>query len=213
MKISRRLQTIADLIPEGSKVIDIGCDHALLDIYLAMNKDCQCIAADINSNALEQAKYNIKRFGAKNINPVLTDGLTGIEVNDSDIVVISGMGATTIEHILSNNKASNTLIISAHNDWELLRKTVTSLKYKIEEEAFVVDKAKGYIIIKFIKGDGEYSSEDLIYGPYLIRNIEYLNYLYEKVVEVYEKIPEDSEDKSSKKRRLNEIQSLIEKLK
>ena len=61
MKISKRLQTIADMISEGEKVIDVGCDHALLDIYLSNYKNCLCVAADINSNALEQAKYNIKR--------------------------------------------------------------------------------------------------------------------------------------------------------
>lgn len=212
MKISKRLQTIADIISEGSKVIDVGCDHALLDIYLSMNKKCSCIATDINANALEQAKYNIKRFGVKNIETMLTDGLQDIDVKETDIIVISGMGATTIEHILNSGKASNTLIISAHNDWEFLRKTVVSLGYKIEEEKFVIDKSKGYIIIKFIKGEGIYSDLDLVYGPYLQNNLEYLNYLYGKVQEVYDKIPELNEEKENKKKRLIEIQSLIEKL-
>ena len=200
------------MIEKGSKVIDVGCDHALLDIYLAMMKNCCCIAADINSNALAQAKYNIKRFGAKNIDTVLTDGLTGIDVQDDDIIVISGMGAATIEHILSSSDSSNTLIISSHNDWEMVRKTVVALKYKIEEEKFVIDKGKGYIIIKFVKGAGEYSAEDLLYGPYLKENVEYLNYLFKKINEIYEKIPHSSEDKLNQERRLNEIQSLIEKL-
>ena len=189
MKISKRLQVIADIISKGSKVIDVGCDHALLDIYLSMYKNCRCIAADVNSNALEQAKYNIRRFGAKGIDTILTDGLTGIEVSDKDIVVISGMGATTIEHILTNNKTPNTLIISSHNDWEHLRKVVTLLGYKIEEEKFVIDKSKGYIIIKFIKGEGNYSDEDLLYGPYLKNNLVYLKYLYNKTEEIYDKIP------------------------
>ena len=37
-KISKRLELIASFIPENSKVIDIGCDHGLLDIYLYQNK-------------------------------------------------------------------------------------------------------------------------------------------------------------------------------
>lgn len=213
MKLSNRLQTIADMISNGSKVIDVGCDHALLDIHLSMNKNCVCVAADINENALDQAKYNIKRYGVKNIETVLTDGLNGIDISFNDVVVISGMGATTIEHILNNNKASDTLIISSHNDWEYLRKTVVSLGYKIEEEKFIIDKGKGYIIIKFIKGESQYSSLDLLYGPYLKGNLVYLSYLHNKVKEVYEKIPKDTEEKEIKKMRLEEIQSLIEKLK
>ncbi len=35
--ISKRLESIASLIPNNSRVIDVGCDHALLDIYLAMD--------------------------------------------------------------------------------------------------------------------------------------------------------------------------------
>lgn len=212
MKISKRLQAIADIISNGSKVIDVGCDHGLLDIYLSMKKNCKCIAADINKNALDQAKYNIKRFGAKNIETVLTDGLNGIDVSDDDIVVISGMGTATIEHILVNSKSSDTLIISAHNDWEHLRKVVVSLGYIIEKELFVIDKGKGYIIIKFIKGEGNYSDEELLYGPYLKKDNDYLSYLYNKIKEVYEKIPNENEEKENKKIRLNEIQSMIEKL-
>ena len=213
MKISKRLQAIADMISNESKVIDVGCDHALLDIYLSMKKNCTCIAADINSNALDQAKYNIKRFGATNIETVLTDGLQDIEVSKDDIIVISGMGASTIEHILTGSKASDTLIISAHNEWENIRKVVVSLDYKIEEEKFVEDKGKSYIIIKFVKGEGEYSNSDLLYGPYLKSNISYLEYLYNKTKEVFEKIPDDNNEKELKKTQLDEIESLIKELK
>lgn len=213
MKISKRLQTIADMISNESKVIDVGCDHALLDIYLSMKKNCTCIAADINKNALDQAKYNIKRFGVKNIETVLTDGLQDISVDDTDIVVISGMGTLTIEHILTTSKASNTLIISAHNDWESLRKCIISLGYKIETEKFVEDKAKGYIIIKFIKGEGEYTQEDLLYGPYLKSDLNYLNYLYNKIEEVFDKIPNDNFEKELKRKQLVDIEKMIKELK
>ena len=40
MKISNRLKSIAGLIIDSDKVADIGCDHALLDIYLVKNKIC-----------------------------------------------------------------------------------------------------------------------------------------------------------------------------
>ena len=38
MKISKRLKAISDFITDNSNVIDVGCDHALLDIYLFNNK-------------------------------------------------------------------------------------------------------------------------------------------------------------------------------
>ena len=38
MKINSRLKQIGDLVDTNSLVLDIGCDHALLDIYLVENK-------------------------------------------------------------------------------------------------------------------------------------------------------------------------------
>ena len=34
IKLSLRLQTIADLVSKEDNVIDVGCDHALLSIYI-----------------------------------------------------------------------------------------------------------------------------------------------------------------------------------
>ena len=49
-KISRRLEAIASLVEDNKKIIDIGCDHALLDIYLIKNKkNLNIIASDINN--------------------------------------------------------------------------------------------------------------------------------------------------------------------
>ena len=36
--ISNRLMRIASYVDKKDKLIDIGCDHALLDIYLVKNK-------------------------------------------------------------------------------------------------------------------------------------------------------------------------------
>lgn len=209
MKISKRLQAIADCVSVDSKVIDVGCDHALLDIYLSMYKNCICIASDINENALDQAKYNIARFGAKNIKLVLTDGLNGIEVNKNDILVISGMGTTTINYILEEANLPNTLIISSHNDHEDLRKIITNLQYQIVDEKFVEEKGKEYIIIVFKKGTFNYDETDYIYGPILKNNKYYLQKLYDKTKKVYDQIPEDSSEKIIKEKRLYEIKSLI----
>ena len=134
MKISKRLNTIADMINPKSRVIDVGCDHGLLSIYLDLEKECSCIAADINSNALKNAESNIIKYNSKNTKTVLTDGIENIDINDNDIIVIAGMGTSTIKHILEDKRLSNTLIISSNNQLYELRKYITSLGYKIEEE-------------------------------------------------------------------------------
>ena len=59
MILSKRLSMVATLVDIGANVIDVGCDHALLDIYLTQNNNNKCLATDVNKNALNIAKDNI----------------------------------------------------------------------------------------------------------------------------------------------------------
>ncbi len=53
MQLSKRLQAVADLVTPGSRVADVGCDHAYIPIYLAENKiSPHIIALDINQGRL-----------------------------------------------------------------------------------------------------------------------------------------------------------------
>ena len=57
MRLSKRLKAISEFINENDKVIDIGCDHALLDIYLKETyQDIKIIASDIHEGAIKMAK-------------------------------------------------------------------------------------------------------------------------------------------------------------
>ena len=206
MNLSKRLQAIATLVDIDSKVIDVGCDHALLDIYLTLNNGNKCIATDINKNALENAKKNIEKYNLKSkIKTKLTNGLNGINISDSDNIVISGMGTHTIIDILNTNKLSNTLIISSNNDIEILRREVVKLGYMIDSEIFLFDKGKPYIIIKFLKGNKNYKNIDYQLGPILKNNIQYKEYLIDKYQKIINSI--------SKKKILLKIQYKLKILK
>ena len=58
--LSIRLKEISNYVPDNIKMVDIGCDHGLLDIYLVQTKkNIKVIASDINENALSNAIKNI----------------------------------------------------------------------------------------------------------------------------------------------------------
>jgi len=188
--ISKRLRTIAELIPNNAKVIDVGCDHALLDIYLVKNKNCYCFACDINKNALNQAKKNISSNNLTDkIEIKLTDGLTDIKINKDDYIVIAGMGTSTIKHILGQHNLSDNLIIASNNEIDKLRRYVVCLNYKIIDEKFILDKGKYYVIIYFKKGSSNYNDIDLDIGPILKNNHEYINYRINCLKQIKDKIP------------------------
>ena len=181
MNLSKRLQAVATLVDIKSRVIDVGCDHAYLDIYLTLNNENKCVATDINKNALEIAKKNIKKYDlVDKIETKLTNGLIDIKVKEKDNIVISGMGTYTILEILKTNKLSNTLIISSNNNISILRREVIKLGYYIDSELFIIDKGKPYIIIKFKKGYKKYNKIDIILGPILKENREYKKYIIKK---------------------------------
>ena len=191
IKLSIRLETIANLIPLNASVIDIGCDHALLDIYLYQNKQVKkIIASDINENALNNAKENIKKNKlTKYIETRLGNGLDTLKDDDNiDTIIISGMGAHTAVGILKNNlnklKNIDNIIVQSNTKLTFLRKEITKLNYMIDDEEMVMDSNKVYTIIKFIKGKKKYTQKELYFGPVLLKKKSKLfNDYYKKELE------------------------------
>ena len=175
IKLSKRLSEIAKYIEDDSNILDIGCDHGLLDIYLSQNKkNINIIASDINQNALNNAIKNINKYQAKtNITTTLINGLDKIDTTNIDTIVISGMGSHTIVGILYSNlnklKPVNNLILQSNNDLDFLRYKVTKIGYFIEKESLIKDQGIIYTIIKFKKGHKFYTKKQLYFGPYLLK--------------------------------------------
>ena len=61
IKLSKRLECIASFIEIDDDVLDIGCDHALLDIYLSKKYFKTYYASDLRESALDMARSNIKK--------------------------------------------------------------------------------------------------------------------------------------------------------
>ncbi len=194
--LSNRLKEIASFIPDNVKMVDIGCDHALLDIYLYKNKkNIKIIASDINENALEQAKKNIKKYKLdKSIETRLSNGLDNINSDEIDTIVISGMGSHTIVGILRMNQKKlinvDNIIIQSNNHIDFLRERILELNYYIDSEKLVKDNNIIYTIISFKKGKKRYNKKEIYFGPYLLKensnlfkeknkqDLEKLEYLY-----------------------------------
>ena len=146
MKLSKRLQTIADMIPDGVRVIDVGCDHALLDIDLTLRGSNECIASDINENVLRKTREMIETYQLLDkIKMIKSDGLTEINLESDDFVVIAGMGTSTILKILEEKKPTQ-MIIQSNNDLEELRRKLSSrYGFSIIDEQVVLEKNIYYI--------------------------------------------------------------------
>ena len=183
MKISDRLKELSTFVDENDKLIDIGCDHALLDIYLCDEyKNLKVIASDIHEGALKSAEKNIDKFKMNNrIDLRLGDGLTIVNADEIDTILIAGMGFNTIKRILSNDtKMTNVkkIVIQSNTDVVKLRKFVIRLGFKITRELLVKDNDIIYTIIEFKPGSEKYSYEEIYFGPRILDNKDDIFYEY-----------------------------------
>ena len=183
MKLSKRLKEISDFILPTDRVVDIGCDHALVDIYLCEEyDDIKIIASDIHEDALKSARNNIEKHNLSNrIETRLGDGLTVVNTNEFDTILIAGMGFYTIRKILSNKpKMINypKIVIQCNTDVVKLRKFVISLGYKITKEKLLMDNDIIYTIIEFNKGEEKYNYDQIYFGPEILKNKDELFYEY-----------------------------------
>ena len=184
--ISKRLKEIGEYVENNAYILDVGCDHALLDIYLVKEKNVLAIASDINPKPLEIALKNIKKYHLESkIKIENCDGLENIN-NKVDTVILSGLGTTTIINIIKKSylKISNVkhFIIESNNDYYLLRKSMVDLGFIINKEKMIIDKNKYYLIIDFIFGKDKYSKKELKYGKYIKLDKVYINYLKNEII-------------------------------
>ena len=173
MKINDRLKRIGDLVDTNSLCLDIGCDHALLDIYLVKErKFSKAIGSDIKEGPLENARINIKKYQVQDkVELRIGDGLEPY-TDDIDTVLVSGMGGRTIIGIFKNNlritKKLNQIIVSPNNYQMDVRKFFTSIGFYIEDEELVKDGKYIYQIMKIKKGKKHYSRKHMFFGPILL---------------------------------------------
>lgn len=186
MKINSRLKTIGDLVEKDSVCLDVGCDHALLDIYLVkQRKNIKAIASDIADGPIATAKSNIKREKLEGVIEIRQgDGLSTY-TNDINTIIISGMGGRNIIGICKYKKdvlkKVNTFIVSPNNYQEDVKKYFTKNGFYIENEEFVRDNRFIYQIIIFKKGKRKYSKKDYFFGPiFLIKKGPLFREYYEK---------------------------------
>ncbi|WP_051280122.1 tRNA (adenine(22)-N(1))-methyltransferase [Anaerovorax odorimutans] len=143
IKLTDRLQKIADFIDKGETMADIGTDHGFLPIYLWQNNICpHVILSDINKGPLEKADNNINIYCPDNSFDVrLGSGLEKLELREVDDIVIAGMGGLLIINILSSDvnksKSYKKFIFQPRNAPEKLKKWLLENGFYILDSCLV----------------------------------------------------------------------------
>lgn len=161
------------MVKKGMITADIGTDHAFLPIMLVENGTCEKVyACDVAKGPLQAAKANIAARGLSlTITTILTDGLCDVP-EDTQCVVIAGMGYQTAKGILERAQARlddlQQIIVEVNRDTVSMRRWISEHGYTIGNETYVYDRGHDYVTIDFNTQKHEpYSTQDLYLGPVL----------------------------------------------
>ena len=157
LSLQPRLHAIAELVPLGSRLADVGTDHAYLPIYLLQSGRIPwAVATDIHPGPLERGRCTAQFFGMEGrISFRLCDGLSAVSAEEVDSVVIAGMGGETIAAILDAVPWSRDkqILVQPMSRAEFLRPWLAGHGWCILGETLVQDKGYIYPILQISGGE------------------------------------------------------------
>lgn len=176
MQLSLRLSAIAEMVTEGNRLVDVGCDHGYLPVNLIQKQKIpSAIAADVGKGPLSRAQEHIEQYRlGKYIETRLSDGLREIREGEGDTLVIAGMGGPLMERILTDGKevlrSFKELILQPQSDIGHVRRFLFANGYQIMEENSVLEDGKFYFIMKAAAGIKVpvWKDEELEFGKLLL---------------------------------------------
>lgn len=151
MKLSRRLQRIAQFVDREKSVIDVGTDHGFVPNFLcAQGMKAPIYATDISASSLEKSQKFAEKLGNDHrIIHQVTNGLQGIE--DIEQIIIAGMGGILISEIIKADfslcQRAVRLILQPMQASDVLRIFLYEQGFTIDVEELVDEGGKYFEII------------------------------------------------------------------
>lgn len=153
MHLDKRLSLIASLVRRGSRIADIGTDHAYLPVWLTeQGVSPFAVAADIHEGPVGRAVRTVTDFQMSDrISVRLGNGLAVLSPEEVDDIIIAGMGGETIASILAdapwtkNNRYR--FILQPMTKPELLREYLLKNGFSLLEEHIAAEDRRLYLVI------------------------------------------------------------------
>lgn len=178
LRRSRRLEAVAAMVPVGSRVADIGTDHAILPhLLLSTGRASHCIASDVRSGWPEGAAPSERlelRTGS---------GLQVLKPEDRiDVVAITGMGGRSIRRILDDDcrhrLGIRLAVAQPQKDAAELRRWCAENRYPLVAEKLIFERRRHYVVLaaELVSAEGWHEHpllgiDDLVEaGPLLVRS-------------------------------------------
>lgn len=177
-RLSKRLSAVADFIPEGAKLADIGSDHAYLPCHVVRaGKVPFAIAGEVVEGPFQSARKQVEMEGlTKQIDVRKGNGLAVIDTGEVECITIAGMGGALIASILEEGKEKlegvTRLVLQPNISAISIRLWLLENGWSLINEAILEEDNKIYEILVAERGNSKsvYSENidnQLLFGPFL----------------------------------------------
>ncbi|MDD7219267.1 MAG: class I SAM-dependent methyltransferase [Clostridia bacterium] len=163
MQLSSRLSAVAGMVTRGNRLVDVGCDHGYLPVYLYLNRIIPgAIAMDVRKGPLSRAKEHIAQYGLeKYIETRLSDGLQALGEGEGDTLVMAGMGGPLMERILTEGakvrESFREMVLAPQSDLPHFRRFISEIGWETVKEDLILEDGKFYPIMKVVHGTKKYT--------------------------------------------------------
>jgi tRNA (adenine22-N1)-methyltransferase len=161
MKLSKRMEALIRLLPEGCVAADVGCDHGFVSIELVQRGICpRVIAMDVRSGPLSRAEEHIREAGLEDsIETRLGDGFGALKPGEADGCIIAGMGGRMIQKILTEGRNlaldMKALVLQPQSEIPEFREFLRENGFRILKSDVVYEDGKYYFPMLVAPGEEE----------------------------------------------------------
>lgn len=222
VKLSKRLQMLADMVTQGNSVADVGCDHGFLSVYLVQSgQSPRALAMDVRQGPLMAAKEHIETWGLEDYIALrLSDGLKEFGIGEAETIVCAGMGGKLMEKILTESlekaKSVRELVLQPQSELREFRMFLREKGFFVSREEAVFEEGKFYFAMKAAYREREAEKpaecsgrEQLLYDSFGERLLmrrhpvlkEYINRRLTAVEEVAETLASGNTERTAARRR------------
>lgn len=179
-KLSNRLEAVANNIPPGSRLADIGSDHAYLPCNVVKKGSVpMAIAGEVAEGPYQSALEQVESEHLTDKIAVRKgDGLEVIEPGEVDCITIAGMGGTLISTILEQGKSKlegvSRLVLQPNVGSFAVRSWLIDNGWELVKEDILKEDGKIYEILTAEKGEPlkpyqqQNLEEGILFGPFLL---------------------------------------------